>query len=67
MSILKHFRKRRPVVHADEELRAEFDAFISDAKVAFAWDLTLDQWRALTDFERKTCRRTVTTAPNFQP
>ena len=37
----------------------------ADILTAHAWDLTLTQWWALTDFGRAECRRTVTAAPNF--
>lgn len=61
MSVLKFFRRRRPA-H-----RAEPSVTRSDINAAYAWCLTLDQWRALTDFERAECRRNITTAPRFTP
>jgi len=37
-----------------------------DITTAHAWGLTLTEWYALTDFERKECRRLITTAPKFE-
>lgn len=54
--------KRKPAVHV--QLTRED---LADVTVAHAWGLTWEQWRDdLTDFERKECRRLVTTAPRFE-
>ena len=58
--MLKYFRKRRPQ-HRVEALP------VADAITASAWELSEAQWRSLSDFERRECRRLVTTAPRFQP
>lgn len=55
------FKRRRP------QHRADVVPEQSDILIAHAWKLTLDQWHALTDFERAECRRNVTVAPRFQP
>lgn len=39
----------------------------ADIITAHAWDLTLTQWWALSDFERAECRRNIVTAPRFVP
>jgi len=63
MSILKHFRKRRPVVQVRQLSREE----IADLVVASAWGMDESQWKSLSDFDRAECRRTITAAPRFQP
>lgn len=60
------FKRRRPRQLTDAALREDFEAFLADAKTALAWGMTISEWRALTDFERAECRRTVTTAPGFK-
>jgi hypothetical protein len=55
--------KRRPVVRV-QQLTLEQ---IADLRVASAWDMTEADWNSLTDFERRECRRLITTAPRFQP
>lgn len=52
------FRKRRPV-------QAVPRVSDKDIVVASCWGIRLDEWEALTDFERAECRRTVTVAPRF--
>lgn len=39
---------------------------MQDAITAHAWALRLDDWLAMTDWERAECRRTVTQAPRFR-
>ena len=63
MSILKYFRKRRPVVQVRQLSHGE----IADLVVASAWDMDEAQWQSLTDFDRAECRRTITAAPRFKP
>jgi len=60
--MIRFFRKRCPAVTVRQLSREE----IADLVVASAWDMDEAQWQSLTDFERATCRRTITTAPNFQ-
>jgi hypothetical protein len=52
------FKRRRPEPAIEVTTQ-------SDIVTAHAWGLTLLQWHALTDFQRKECRRTVTVAPKF--
>lgn len=52
------FRRKRPTVHAQKVTRG-------DIITAHAWGLNLDEWFALTDFERAECRRNITAAPRF--
>jgi hypothetical protein len=59
--MLKFFRRRRPAPRVDQPTTTQGDII-----TAHAWDLTLTQWWALTDFERAECRRLVTTAPRFE-
>lgn len=53
------FRRQRPVFQSPAPCR-------EDMETAYLWCLTLDQWEALTDFERAECRRNVTVAPRFE-
>ena len=55
------FKSRRPK-HRPAPVPKTADP---DIQIAYCWGLNLDEWKALTDFERKECRRTVTTAPKF--
>jgi len=60
--MIRFFRKRRPVVRVRQLSRER----VADLMVASAWGMDEAVWDSLSDFERATCRRTVTTAPNFQ-
>jgi len=57
--MLNLFKRRRPT-HVAQPVTTQ-----SDILTAHAWELTLTQWWALTDFERAECRRNVTVAPRF--
>lgn len=39
---------------------------MEDARTAHAWELRLDQWLALTDWQRAEKRRDITQAPRFR-
>lgn len=39
---------------------------MEDAKVAYAWELRLGDWLALTDRQRAEKRRDITQAPRFR-
>lgn len=51
-------RKRRPVTQLTR-------GDIADIPYAFAWDLTLDQWKNLDERDRYDKRLNVCYAPNF--
>jgi hypothetical protein len=57
--MIRWFRRRRPEP-------APIKYAYADIMTACAWSLTLTEWDALTDFERRECRRTMTAAPNFR-
>jgi len=57
--VIRLFKRRRP------EPAAQVVTTQGDIITAHAWNLTLPQWHALSDYERAECRRTVTVAPRF--
>lgn len=58
--MIRWFKRRRPAPTAVDPVTTQGDII-----TAHAWELTLTQWWALTDFERAECRRNVTVAPRF--
>jgi hypothetical protein len=57
--MIRIFKRRRPAP-AIEVVAAD-----PDEPIYLAWGLNPVQWRSLSDFQRRECRRTVTVAPNF--
>lgn len=56
---MRWFRRKRPAAPVQQITRGDIAA-------AHAWGLNLDEWFALTDYQRAECRRNITTAPRFE-
>lgn len=60
--MLKFFRRRAPKRSAAVVTRPE----VAEALTMSAWGLNEEQWKMLSEFERRECRRNLTTAPRFE-
>lgn len=58
--MLRYFRRRRPTPVTVQQITRE------DLEAAYAWDLTLTQWKRLTDRDRADLRDNITNAPRFE-